>query len=66
MDLFQYLGTKRISITKSDGTVYIGAVIAVFDKDETYFDEDSIEIQTENRSIFGVFPSEIKNIVVLD
>ena len=66
MDLFQYLGAGRISITKSDGTVYIGAVITVFNKDETYFNEDSIEIQTENGSIFGFFPSEIKNIVVLD
>ena len=49
-----------------DGNEFSGNVVAIFYKDETYDEEDSIDIQVDKDTIIGFFPSEIKNVEVVE
>lgn len=61
INLWDYANSKKVKITDINGKEFLGNVVAVFDKEETYDDEDSIDISV-NGNYIGFFPSEIKKI----
>lgn len=66
INLWDYVNSKKVIITDVDGNEFSGNVVAIFDKDETYDEEDSIDIQVDKDTIIGFFPSEIKNVEVVE
>lgn len=64
VNIWEFVNAKKVKITDIDGKEFIGDIVAIFDKEETYDDEDSIDISV-NGGIIGFMQSEIKNIEVL-
>ncbi len=60
-NIWNFVNAKRVKITDMDDEEFVGDVVAIFDKDETYDEEDSIDILVEGNYI-GFFSSEIKKI----
>lgn len=65
VNIWKFVNAKEVKITSIDGKVFIGDIVAMFDKDETYDDEDSIDISV-NGGIIGFLQSEIKHIEVIE
>ena len=65
IDLFKYINCDRVRIMDTDQNVFEGDVVAVFDKGETYDNEDSIGIDT-GEAIVEFLQSEITSIEVLE
>lgn len=62
VNVWDYVGAKKIRITDEKNRVHEGSVVAVFDSEETYDDEDSIVIVNHEGKHIGFFPSEIQSI----
>lgn len=60
-NIWDFVNAKRVKITDMDNEEFVGDVVAIFDKDETYDEEDSIDISVNGKCI-GFFQSEIKEI----
>lgn len=60
-NIWDFVNAKKVKVTDKDNEVFVGDVVAVFDKDETYDDEDSIDISVNGKCI-GFLQSEIKSI----
>lgn len=65
VNIWEFANTKKVKITDIDDKKFIGDIVAIFDKEETYDDEDSIDISV-NGGIIGFMQSEIKNIEVIE
>lgn len=65
VNIWKFVNAKKVKITSIDGKVFIGDIVAMFDKDETYDDEDSIDISV-NGGIIGFLQNEIENIEVIE
>lgn len=61
VNIWDFVNAKKVKITDVDGNEFSGNVVAIFDKDETYDEEDSMDISV-NGKCMGFFPSEIKKI----
>ena len=60
-NIWDFVNAKKVKITDINDEEFIGDVVAIFEKDETYDEEDSIDISV-NGEYIGFFQSEIKNI----
>lgn len=60
-NIWDFINAKTVKITDMDDNVFIGNVVAIFDKEETYDEEDSIDVSI-NGEITGFLQSEIKSI----
>ena len=65
VNIWDYVNAKEIKLTNMKGQEFIGTVMAIFDKDETYDEEDSIDVYVDGED-FGFLQSEIKSIEVLE
>lgn len=65
VNIWDFVNANKVKLTNMKGKEFIGTVMAVFDKDETYDEEDSIDILVNGEDI-GFLQSEIKSIEVLD
>lgn len=65
VNIWEYVNAKKVKLTNQKGREFVGTVMAIFDKDETYDDEDSIDIYVNGEDI-GFLQSEIKSIEVLE
>lgn len=61
VNIWDYEIGENIKITDTDGEIFVGRIVSIFDVDETYNDEDDITIDVNGRYI-GFVPSEIKKI----
>lgn len=61
INLWDFVNSKKVKIIDINDKEFVGNVVAIFDKEETYDDEDSIDIAVGGNYI-GFFPSEIKEI----
>lgn len=66
VNLWDFVNVKRAKITDVDGKEFVGNIAAIFDKEETYDDEDSIDLRIDSEHIIGFMQSEIKSIEVLE
>lgn len=67
VNVWDYANTlPRISLKATDGNVYTGRVIYVWDAEETDDTEDSITIEFDSGEIMSFYPDEIESIEVLD
>lgn len=64
INIWDFTNVKKIKLTDLDGQEFVGDVVAIFDKEETYDEEDSIDLSV-NGGIIGFLQSEIKNIEVI-
>lgn len=65
VNIWDFAEAKKIKLTDINGQEFVGDIVAMFDKDETYDDEDSIDLSV-NGGIIGFMQSEIRNIEVSD
>lgn len=65
VNIWEFVNAKKVRITDIDGKEFIGDIVAMFDKEETYDDEDSVDLYVNGEDI-GFLQSEIKNIEVLE
>lgn len=65
VNIWDFVNAKKVMITDIDGEEFIGDIVAMFDKEETYDDEDSIDISVKG-GIIGFMSSEIKSIKKLE
>lgn len=65
VNIWDFVNANKVKLTTMKGKEFIGTVMAVFDKDETYDDEDSIDLDVNGEDI-GFLQSEIKSIEVLE
>lgn len=65
VNIWEFANAKKVKITDIDGKEFIGDIVAMFDKEETYDDEDSIDISV-NDVIVGFLQSEIKSIEMIE
>lgn len=56
---------NKSKLTNQKGKEFVGSVMAIFDKEETYDGDDSIDLWVNGEDI-GFLQSEIKNIEVLE
>ena len=66
INVWDYANAKKVKITNIDKDVFIGRVVCVMDTEENGENEDDITIQVDKNTIIGFFPSEIKNIEVIE
>lgn len=66
VNIWEFANAKKVKITDIDDKEFIGDIAAIFDKEETYDDEDSIDIRVDSEHIIGFMQSEIKSIDILD
>ena len=64
INIWEFVNAKKVKITDIDGKEFVGDIVAMFDKEETYDDEVCIDLSV-NDGIIGFMQSEIKNIEVL-
>ena len=62
VNIWDYYGAKKIRLTTKNGKVITGRVDSIFDAEETYDQEDSITIATEDGSLIGILASEVEKI----
>lgn len=65
VNIWDFTNAKTVTITDMDDDEFTGSVVAIFDKDETYEEDDSIDISV-NGSIIGFLQSEIKSIEIVE
>lgn len=65
VNIWEFVNAKKVRITDIDGKEFVGDIVAMFDKEETYDDEDSVDLYVNGEDI-GFLQSEIKNIEVLE
>ena len=44
VNIWDFVNAKKVKLTNMKGQEFIGTVMTIFDKDDTYDDEDSIDI----------------------
>lgn len=64
VNIWDFTNARKAKLTDLNGQEFVGDVVAIFDKEETYDVEDSIDLCV-NGVIIGFMQSEIKNIEVL-
>ena len=64
VNIWDFTNARKVRLTDLNGQGFVRDVVAIFDKEETYDFEDSIEFCV-NGVIIGFMQSEIKNIEVL-
>lgn len=65
VNIWDFVNAKKVKLTDINGQEFAGDVVAMFDKEETNDNEDSIDLSV-NGGIIGFMQSEIRNIEVLD
>lgn len=65
VNLWDFVNAKIVKLTDFNGQEFVGDVVSIFDKEETYGDEDSIDLCVNGEDI-GFMQSEIKNIEVIE
>lgn len=65
VNIWEFANAKKVKLTNQKGEEFVGTVMAIFDKEETYDGEDSIDLWVNGEDI-GFLQSEIKNIEVLE
>lgn len=65
VNIWEFANAKKVKLTNQKGEEFVGTVMAIFDKEETYDGEDSIDLWVNGEDI-GFLQSEIKNLEVLD
>lgn len=66
VNIWDFANAKKVKLTDINGQEFAGDVVAIFDKEETYDDEDSIDLRVDSERIIGFMQSEIKSIEKLD
>lgn len=66
VNIWDFVNVKRVKITDVDDKEFVGNIAAIFDKEETYDDEDSIDLRVDSECIIGFMQSEIKSIEKID
>lgn len=61
VNIWDFVNAKKVKLTDVNGKEFVGEVVSVFDKEETYDDEDSIDLYVRGNYI-GFMQSEIKSI----
>ena len=65
VNIWEFVNVKKVKITDIGGQEFVGDIVAMFDKEETYDDEDSIDLSV-NGDIIGFMQTEIKSIEKID
>lgn len=65
VNIWDFANAKKVKLTDINGQEFAGDIVAMFDKEETYDNEDSIDLSV-NDSIIGFMQGEIKNIEVIE